>query len=90
MNLCSLSLCYDELCSLLVKLKLLFDIIGIAETEEQWAKSFLTNVSLSGYDVYSKPSKSSAGGSALFVRSNLSHRLRPDLNALEEELKQYG
>ena len=87
MNLRSLSLHYDELCSLLVELKLPFDILGITETEEQWGKGFLTNVSLNGYDVYSQPSKSSAGGSAIYVRSNLCHRLRPDLSALGEEFE---
>ena len=87
MNLRSLSLNYDELCSLLVELKLPFDIIGITETKEQWGKGFLTNVSMSGYGVYSQPSKSSAGGTAIYVRSNLSHRLRPDLSALEEEFE---
>ena len=87
MNLRSLSLHYDELCSLLVELKLPFDINGITETKERWGEGFLTNVSLSGYDVYSQPSKSSAGGSAIYVRSNLSHGLRPDLSALEEEFE---
>ena len=87
MNLRSLSLYYNELCSLLIELKLSFDIIGITETEERLGKGFLTNISLSGYDVYSQPSKSSAGGSAIYVRSNLSHRLRPDLSALEEEFE---
>ena len=52
MNLRSLSLHYDELCFLPVKLKLQFDIIGIAKTKEQWDKGFVTNVSLSGYDVH--------------------------------------
>ena len=42
---------------------------------------------MSGYDVYSQPSKSSAGGTAIYVRSNLSHRLRPDLSVLEEEFE---
>ena len=64
-----------------------FEIIGITETKEQWGKGFLTNVSLSGYDVYSQPSKSSAGASAIYVMSNSSHRLRPDLSALEEEFE---
>ena len=42
---------------------------------------------MSDYDVYSQPSKSSAGGSAIYVRSNISHRLRADPSALEEEFE---
>ena len=67
MNLRSLSLHYDELSSLLVEIKLPFDIIGITETKKHWGKDFLTNVNLSGFDAYSQPSKSSAGGSAIYV-----------------------
>ena len=84
MNLRSLSLHYDELCSLPVELKLPFDITDITETKEQWGKGFQTNVNLCYYDVYSQTSKTSAGGSAIFVRSNLSHWLRPAPSALEE------
>ena len=87
MNLRRLSLHYGELCFLPVELKLPFDTIGITETKEQWGKGFLTNVSLNGYDVYSQLSKSSAGGSAIYVRSNSNHKLRPNLSALGEEFQ---
>ena len=66
-NLRSRSAHVDELKLLLDCMKLSFDIIGISETKEQVIKSFLSNVNLSGYDFYSQPSNSSAGGVALYV-----------------------
>ena len=68
-------------------MKLPFDIIGISETNKQVNKSFLSNVNLSGYDFYSQPSNSSAGGVALYVNSELNYIIREDLNLTENEFE---
>ena len=62
-----------------------FDVIGISETKEQIDNEFITNVELRGYSMYSQPSKSSCGGCAIYVSSQLDHQVRNDLSALEEE-----
>ena len=85
-NLRSLSAHFDELQLLLTALKSQFDVIGISETCEQ-SKGFLTNVNLDGYILHSQPSKSSAGGVALYVKSNLDHFVRDDLSSLEDEFE---
>ena len=85
-NLRSLSAHFDELQLLLTALKSQFDAIGISETREQ-SEGFLTNVNLDGYILHSQPSKSSAGGVALYVKSNLDHFVRDDLSSLEDEFE---
>ena len=85
-NLRSLSAHVDELRLLLNSMKLAFDI-GISEKKEQVHKSFLSNVNLSGYDFYSQPLNSSAGGVALNVNSKLNYIIREDLNFTENEFQ---
>ena len=77
---------FDELQLLLTALKSQFDVIGISETREQ-SQGFLTNVNLDGYILRSQPSKSSAGGVALYVKSNLDHFVKDDLSSLKDEFE---
>ena len=85
-HLRSLSAHIDDL-KLLDSIKLLFDILGISETKEQVNKDFLRNVNLAGYDFYSQPSMSAAGGVALYVNSKLNYLIREELNATENEFE---
>ena len=85
-NLRSLSAHFDELQLLLTALKSQFEVIGISEAHEQ-SEGFLTNVNLFGYILHSQPSKSSTGGVALYVKSNLDHFVRDDLSSLEDEFE---
>ena len=62
-----------------------FDIIGISETKHQINKIFLVNVDMQGCSMYTQPSKSSCGVSAIYVKSQLDDLVRNDLSALEEE-----
>ena len=64
-NLRSLPAIIGHLKRLLDSMKLPFDVLHISETKEQINKNFLRNVNLAGYDFYSKPSMSAAGGFAL-------------------------
>ena len=84
-NLRSLSAHFNELQLLLAALKAQFGVIGISETREQ-AKGLLKNVDFNGYVLHSQHSNSSAGGVALYVKSNLDHFARNDLPILEDDL----
>ena len=86
-NLRSLPKHIDELQILLRSTKIPFDIIGVSETKEQVDKGFLTNVNLYGYDFYSQPSKASAGGVAIYIKSSLNYMIRDDLNRTEDEFE---
>ena len=86
-NYRSLSKHIDELQILLRSTKISFDIIGVAQTKEQVDKGFLTNVNLYGYDLYSQPSKASAGGVAIYIKSSLIYVIRDDFNRTEDEFE---
>ena len=76
----------EELQLLLNALKINFDVIGISETKEQ-SGGFLKYVDLHDYTIHSQHSNSAAGGVALYVKSNLDHIIRDDLNVLENEFE---
>ena len=67
-NVKSLAKHFDELQSLLSTLQTKFDVIGISETKENIDKGLITNVDLSGYHRYTQPSKSAAGGVAIYFK----------------------
>ena len=70
LNIRSLSAHFDELLLLLSSFSLSVDVIGISESKEQIDCGFLTNVNISGYTMHSTPTKSSAAGVALYVKSS--------------------
>ena len=75
----------DALHTQLSMINIPFEIIGISETNHQLNKDFLVNVDMQGYSMYTQPSKSSCGGCAIYVNSQLDHLVGNDLSALEEE-----
>ena len=58
---------FDQLQNVLSVAKIDFDLIGITETKQQVDKDFLVNVSITGYHMYTQPSKSNAGGVAIYI-----------------------
>ena len=64
--------------------KIDFDQIGITETKQQVDKDFLVNVNITGYHMYTQPSKSNAGGVAIYIKNNLDHFIRDDLCKLDD------
>ena len=68
----------------------MFDLLGICETKEQIDSGFLANVSLPGYNMHSTPSKGSAGGVALYIKSSLNYKLREDLKFTNDGFKMIG
>ncbi len=55
------------------------DLIGITETSEQNNSSFISNVSLSGYKLYSTPTNLSKGGCCIYVNDDFDAFDRADL-----------
>ena len=56
------------------------DAIAITETSEHYTQSFITNVELDGYKLFSTPSKSAKGGAALYINNSYKAFERIDLN----------
>ena len=71
----------DILREFLVNVNPKFDIIAISETSEKIKTNFISNVNLSGYELFSTPSNSSKGGVALYINSNFNIIERVDLNS---------
>ena len=68
----------------------MFDLLGICKTKEQIDSGFLANVSFPGYSMHSAPSKSSAGGVALYIKSSLNYKLREDLKFTNDGFEMIG
>ena len=82
-NTRSLSKNFDQLQNVLSAAKIDFVLIGITETKQQVDKDFLVNVNITGYHMYTQPSKSNAGGVAIYIKNNLDHFIRDDLRNLD-------
>ena len=59
-------------------------MIGIIETKQQVDKDFLVNVNITGYHMYTQPSKSNASGVAIYIKDNLDHFKRDDICNLDD------
>ena len=64
-----------------------FDLLGISETKQQTGKNFISNVNIEGYHIHTQPSKSAAGGVAIYVKDKLDHFKRDDLSILHDEFE---
>ena len=62
-------------------------MIVITETKQQVEEDFITNVDIDGYCVYTQPSKSNAGGVALYVNNRLDHLERIGLGKLDDDFE---
>ena len=87
MNKRSLSKNSDQLLNVLSAAKTKFDLIQITETKQQINKDFITNVNLGGYQMYTQPSNSNAGGVVIYVNNKLDHFLRDDLSKLDDDFE---
>ena len=54
-------------------------------TIENIDKGFITDVDLSGYHMYTQPSKSAAGGVAIYVNDKLAHISKDNLNIIDDD-----
>ena len=80
LNIASLSYHIDDLKILLGSFEELPDIIGITETKLQKNVISSTNIELDGYSTVHTPTEAKKGGALLYLKSNLSYKVRSDLS----------
>ena len=76
---------FEALHTLLCNTSSSMDAIAISETSELEDQSFLTNVSLEGYDLFKTPTMSPKGGVALYMKNKFSSFERVGLRAQTSE-----
>ena len=86
-NTRSLSKSFDQLCTMLSALGVSFDLLEISESKQQAGKNFISNVNIEGYHIHTQPSKSAAGGVAIYLKDKLDQFKRDDLSILHNEFE---
>ena len=86
-NTRSLSKNFDQLLAVLSALGTSFDVLGITEKKQQIGKEFISNVNTDNYLMYTQPSKSSAGGVAIYINNKFDHVKRDDLSVLHDDFE---
>ena len=64
-----------------------FHVLGISETRENYSSGFKMNDNLDGYILTSQPSRSAAGGVAIYTRHTLNAFKRTDLSTTDDEFE---
>ena len=64
-----------------------FHVLGISETRENYSSGFKMNNNLDGYILHSQPSRSAAGGVAIYTRHTLNAFKRTDLSTTDDEFE---
>ena len=86
-NLNSLDAHLDDLHATLDLLRFPFQVIGVSEKRENALGGFKMNNSLQGYNLHSQPTRSAAGGVALYTSKSLNAVKRADLTLTDEEFE---
>ncbi len=81
MNIRSLSCHFDELHSLLVNLKIGFDVVAVSETWDSFDRPLSTNVNIDGYTFLSAKSQTQNGGVGLYIKTCLGAIPRSELDS---------
>ena len=63
------------------------DILSITETSEKESVGFLTNTDIDGYIKFHTPSRTSKGGTAIYVNENFNAIERSDLSIMTDEFE---
>ena len=79
MNISSLPFHFDELYAFLSELNYSPDIIAISEPCLKFSTQPIAQINLGNYCVEHKPTESSNGGTLLYIKNNISYKLRNDL-----------
>ena len=79
MNISSLCHNFDELQTLLARINIKFNIIGITETRLKKHSIRNINIDLNGYAIEHTPTEASCGGALLYIDSSLNYLVRNDL-----------
>ena len=75
------SLChnFDQLQTLLARIKVKFNIIGITETRLKNQTVRNTNINLNGYAIEHAPTEANCGGALLYIDNSFNYTVRKDL-----------
>ena len=85
MNIRSLSCHFDDLQFLRVNLNICFNVVGVSETWDSFARPLSTNEYIPGYTFLSSKSQSQNGGVGLYIKTGLGPIPRPDLVSESDE-----
>ena len=86
-NTRSLSKNFGQLSAVLSALGISFDLLGITETKQQIGREFISNVNIDNYLMYTQPSKSSAGGVAIYMNKKFDNVKRDDPSILCDDFE---
>ena len=78
---------FDTLHTFLAESLTAMSAIAITETSEHRTQSFISNVELDGYKLFSTPSSSAKGGVALYINKNYNSFERIDLNIQNDDFE---
>ena len=79
MNISSICRNFDDLQTLLAKINVKFNVIGITETRLNKSSIRNTNIDLSGYSFEHTPTEANCGGALLYIDNNINYIVRDDL-----------
>ena len=77
----------DNLNEFLASSSTVIDILALTETSEKEETGFLINVEIAGYEKFHTASKTSKGGTAIYVNKNYDTTERNDLNVNNAEFE---
>ena len=77
----------DNLSEFLTSSEYKIDVVAVTETSEFENVGFIKNVEIDGYKQFNTASKTSKGGTCIYVKSNLNYLERTDLNIMNEEFE---
>ena len=79
MNVSSICRNFDDLETLLAKINVKFNVIGIIEARLKKSSIRNTNVDLNGYSFKHTPTEANCGGALLYIDNNINYIVRDDL-----------
>ena len=79
MNISCICRNFDDLQTLLAKINVKFNVIGLTETRLNKSSIRNTNIDLSGYSFEHTPTEANCGGALLYIDNNINYIVRDDL-----------
>ena len=79
MNISSTCRIFDDLQTLLAKINIKLNVIGITETRLKKSSIRNTNIDLNGYSFEHTPTEANCGGALLYIDNNINYIVRYDL-----------
>ena len=79
MNISSICRNFDDLQTLLARINVKFNVIGLTETRLNKSSIRNTNIDLSGYSFPHTPTEANCGGALFYIDNNINYIVRVDL-----------